>query len=139
MLLVTFGEDDLADLRGRAMSLLDPQHDSLYFLGQCATCWESLNCVGQASPPVRELYWVGTMTGHGLHRGAGVRSDVVGLSPRSRRGVQALDQRKWPCRVSARDFEPASVTKDVQLACIGAGQSPAGRGRVPIDVSRSSE
>ncbi len=55
--VLTLGDDDLADLRGRAISLLDPQMDSLYLLKQCATCWESLNCVGQSSPPKDELYW----------------------------------------------------------------------------------
>lgn len=55
--VLTLDDDDLADLRGRAVSLLDPQMDSLYFFRQCANCWESLNCVGQASPPKDELYW----------------------------------------------------------------------------------
>lgn len=55
--ILTLGDEDLADLRGRAILLLDVHEDSLYFFRQCATCWDSLYCVGQASPPKDELYW----------------------------------------------------------------------------------
>ena len=57
LFLLTLGEDDLADIRMRAILLLDLHKDSLYFFRQCATCWETLNCIGQASPPTEELYW----------------------------------------------------------------------------------
>lgn len=55
--LLTIGQDDLADLEGRALAIIDPDEDSLYLFRQCISCWESVRCLGQAMPPTQELFW----------------------------------------------------------------------------------
>lgn len=55
--VLTLDEADLQELRAEAMEVLDPDVDSLYFFRQCATCWDSLECLGQAHAPQRTLYW----------------------------------------------------------------------------------
>lgn len=55
--VITVSEDELTDLRVRAAGIIDPQHDSFYVFRQCATCWDGLSCVGQASQPEESLYW----------------------------------------------------------------------------------
>ncbi len=47
----------LAELRERALHVIDPDVDSLYFFHQCASCYGTMDCVGQASTPERTLYW----------------------------------------------------------------------------------
>ncbi len=48
---------DLTEIRTRALDIIDPDTDSLYFFRQCAPCWEAVGCVGQAHAPDRTLYW----------------------------------------------------------------------------------
>lgn len=50
-------DDDLAELRRRAMEIIDLDHDSLYLFRQCAPCWDVVACVGQAHARDRVLYW----------------------------------------------------------------------------------
>jgi CRISPR-associated protein Cas2 len=54
--VLTVDEAALTDLRTRASEIIDVSHDSLYLFRQCATCWEALDCVGQADPPRPVLY-----------------------------------------------------------------------------------
>lgn len=49
--------DSLDELRSRAMAVIDPDADSLYLFRQCADCWEQVQCIGQADPPSRTLFW----------------------------------------------------------------------------------
>ena len=41
----------------RATEIIDLDEDSLYYFRQCSGCWDALQCVGQADPPARVLYW----------------------------------------------------------------------------------
>lgn len=47
----------LAEVRVRLAAVLDHDEDSLYIFHQCATCWTTLDCVGQAAKPDKVLYW----------------------------------------------------------------------------------
>lgn len=49
--------ETMSDIRNRAAGILDLDEDSLYFFRQCRTCWEAMDCVGQADPPTQELFW----------------------------------------------------------------------------------
>ncbi len=55
--VLTLGDDDLAELRTRALAIIDPDEDSLYFFRPCLDCWNGVDCVGQAMPPTQELFW----------------------------------------------------------------------------------
>ena len=50
-------ESDLADLVQRVKLLMDLKVDSLMVFRQCATCWDGLTVIGQASPQPDVLYW----------------------------------------------------------------------------------
>lgn len=49
--------EDLDELRTRALRIIDPGDDSLYLFRQCVGCWGQVQCLGQADPPTRTLYW----------------------------------------------------------------------------------
>jgi len=49
--------DDLTALRDRLACTIDADTDSLYMFRQCATCWSTVDCVGQAAKPDKVLYW----------------------------------------------------------------------------------
>ncbi len=51
-------DEELAELRDRALEIIDPATDSIYFFRQCGSCWGAVGCVGQAHPPARTLFWV---------------------------------------------------------------------------------
>lgn len=55
--LLVLDASELVTLRERALQVIDPDVDSLYFLHQCASCYGTMDCVGQASTPSRTLYW----------------------------------------------------------------------------------
>lgn len=55
--VLTIGEDELDELRDRALAIMDPEEDSLYLLRQCAQCWEGARCLGQAAPPTPAYFW----------------------------------------------------------------------------------
>lgn len=55
--LLSLTAQDLTLLQQRAAALIDPETDSLYFMRQCADCWNDLECLGQAQPPKEVLYW----------------------------------------------------------------------------------
>jgi CRISPR-associated protein Cas2 len=45
------------EVRERARDIIDFDDDSLYLFAQCGTCWERVECHGQAAKPDRVLYW----------------------------------------------------------------------------------
>ena len=49
--------ENLAELQARMLGVLDTDEDSLYLFRQCATCWTSMDCIGQADRPERVLHW----------------------------------------------------------------------------------
>lgn len=55
--VLTLGHDELDAMRARVHGVIDVDVDSVYFFRQCAACWESLICLGQASPPQPVRYW----------------------------------------------------------------------------------
>ncbi len=56
--VLAIDDDELAVLRERALEIIDPVTDSVYFFRQCGPCWDAVGCIGQAHPPTRCLYWV---------------------------------------------------------------------------------
>lgn len=50
--------DELSVLRARVSQVLDLDKDSFYLFRQCADCWETMVCEGQASPPQETFYWI---------------------------------------------------------------------------------
>lgn len=55
--LVTADEPDLTDLRQRALSVIDPDTDSLMFFRQCAGCWGAQVSLGQGHVPDAVTHW----------------------------------------------------------------------------------
>jgi len=55
--LIEVDEASLGQLRARALDIIDPDVDSFYIFRQCGSCWAEVECLGQAEPPSRELYW----------------------------------------------------------------------------------
>lgn len=55
--MIDIAPADLPQLRERSMQIIDPMADSLFFLHQCAVCWDKLEMLGQAEPPERVLFW----------------------------------------------------------------------------------
>lgn len=51
------GEQELTEIKVRTRAIVDPDVDSVFFVSQCAPCWEGLHCIGQAAPPTAVLYW----------------------------------------------------------------------------------
>lgn len=49
--------DELQQLRERVEGLIQPEVDSVYFVGLCKSCWDGLVVLGQAHPPVPDLFW----------------------------------------------------------------------------------
>ncbi|WP_028709296.1 CRISPR-associated endonuclease Cas2 [Propionicicella superfundia] len=49
--------DSFSELQASATKIIDAEDDSLWFLRQCAHCWEQAVCLGQAQAPSRVLYW----------------------------------------------------------------------------------
>ncbi len=74
--LLTIDDQDLIELESRGLGLIDPAEDSLYLFRQCASCWESVQCLGQAMPPIQELFWAAPVTrlvcGPDLAHGSGI-------------------------------------------------------------------
>lgn len=56
--LLTIADDELAELRDRALAIIDPDTDSVYLMRQCADCWSRVECIGQSLPPTQELFWM---------------------------------------------------------------------------------
>lgn len=50
-------ESELGSLLERATAIIDVEHDSLWLVRQCATCWDNAVTIGQVGPPKRTLYW----------------------------------------------------------------------------------
>lgn len=55
--VLSLDDGELQELQERAGQIIDVDHDSLYLFRQCGTCWDVLDCVGQADPPQPVLYW----------------------------------------------------------------------------------
>lgn len=55
--VLSINGDELAALRERMSTIIDPDRDSVYVFRQCAPCWEIVDCLGQADPPRPVLYW----------------------------------------------------------------------------------
>ena len=55
--VIDVAPEELTGLRGQLQAIIDDDVDSLYLFRQCGSCWQALDCVGQASPPERVLYW----------------------------------------------------------------------------------
>lgn len=49
---------ELDALRTRALTIIDPDTDSLLLFHQCATCWETHIPIGQARVPSATTHWV---------------------------------------------------------------------------------
>jgi len=57
VLTLTLTPESLTEIRVKAHELLDHETDSLYLFRQCSTCWETLECIGQAHTPEKVLFW----------------------------------------------------------------------------------
>ena len=55
--VLTLTPESLTEIRVKAHELLDHDTDSLYLFRQCSTCWETLECIGQAHTPEKVLFW----------------------------------------------------------------------------------
>lgn len=55
--VLSLDSEDLAVLREKMGTIIDPERDSVYVFRQCASCWEILDFLGQADPPRPVLYW----------------------------------------------------------------------------------
>jgi CRISPR-associated protein Cas2 len=49
--------DDLAVLKSRLADIIDADHDSVYFVPACATCWSAVDVLGQATLDPPTLFW----------------------------------------------------------------------------------
>jgi CRISPR-associated protein Cas2 len=50
-------EDQLRDVLRRVGEIIDPLVDSVYAFRQCATCWDAVVVLGQATVQDDERYW----------------------------------------------------------------------------------
>ena len=50
--------EELDELQQRALTLIDPDTDSLLFFRQCAPCWSAHIPIGQAHVPTSATHWV---------------------------------------------------------------------------------
>lgn len=55
--IVIADQELISELRERARSIIDVDHDSVYFFRQCAACWDAVGVVGQATVEEPERYW----------------------------------------------------------------------------------
>lgn len=55
--LIDVSAEVLAEVRARVAAIMDPERDSLYVFTQCRACWQGVHCIGQASPPEKEVLW----------------------------------------------------------------------------------
>lgn len=55
--LLTIGEGEMGELRQRALDIINTDTDSFYVFRQCVTCWDGVECLGQAHAPTQELFW----------------------------------------------------------------------------------
>lgn len=55
--LVSVDEPGYAELRHRALDLIDPDNDSLMFFRQCADCWDAHLPLGQGRVPDAVTHW----------------------------------------------------------------------------------
>lgn len=55
--VLSLDDRGLEELQRQAGEIIDVDVDSFYLFRQCGTCWESLDCIGQADPPQPVLYW----------------------------------------------------------------------------------
>lgn len=55
--VLTVDAQELAELADRATAIIDTATDSLWLVRQCATCWQEVDTIGQAQPPVKATHW----------------------------------------------------------------------------------
>lgn len=55
--LATLDHAQLADLTARLAAIVDPDTDSVYAFRQCATCWDAVTVLGQATVDDEPRYW----------------------------------------------------------------------------------
>lgn len=55
--LLTLDDKELAELKQRCLSVIDPDTDSLWFIRQCVDCWNDAVRLGQSDLRPAALYW----------------------------------------------------------------------------------
>lgn len=55
--ICTLDPIQLTDLLARVEIMVDPDTDSVYAFRQCATCWDTVGVVGQATVDDESFYW----------------------------------------------------------------------------------
>lgn len=56
--VIVIDPEELDALRKRALTIIDPDVDSLLMFRQCATCWEAHLPIGQARVPIAVTHWM---------------------------------------------------------------------------------
>lgn len=49
--------NDLGDLLARLLAVIDDERDAVHAFRQCATCWSTVEVIGQASVAAPTYYW----------------------------------------------------------------------------------
>lgn len=55
--IATVEDTHLSEARRRIAEIINPDTDSIYIFRQCATCWDAVDVLGQATTAEKPLCW----------------------------------------------------------------------------------